>query len=165
MTEGSSGGGWVVGAGDGGFVQSVNSFKIKNDPNFEDVMFGPQMRDAALEVYEMAGGADTTPPRVIKLADGPDPFTPMGKRKRKTTIRFTHDETARVLFKITSKSGATVHKIPATELLPETYKTTWNGRHFKTGKVVKTGSYKYTVTVKDASGNSSNRSGKVWLKR
>ncbi|HZA20833.1 MAG TPA: peptidase, partial [Actinomycetota bacterium] len=37
MTEGSSGGGWIVGKGDSGFVQSVNSFLIKNDPQFEDV--------------------------------------------------------------------------------------------------------------------------------
>ncbi|CAN5653424.1 hypothetical protein BH20ACT23_BH20ACT23_14900 [soil metagenome] len=165
MTEGSSGGGWIVGSGDAGFVQSVNSFKIKNDPQFEDVMFGPQMRDAALEVYETAGGEDTTPPRVTKLSDGPDPFTPTAKRKRKTTIRFTHDETAKVLFKITNRSGATVYRIPATELLPDSYKTVWSGRNFKNNKVVKAGRYKYTLTVTDASGNSSSRSGRVRVKR
>jgi V8-like Glu-specific endopeptidase len=165
MTEGSSGGGWIVGAGDAGFVQSVNSFKIINDPQLEDVMFGPQMRETALEVYEAAGGADTRPPRLTRVFDGPDPFTPLAKKKRKTTIRFTLDETARVLLSIKNKFGATVHKIPATELLPDTYRTVWTGRHFKSGKVVKAGSYKYKFSVTDSRGNQSSKSGRVRVKR
>jgi V8-like Glu-specific endopeptidase len=164
MTEGSSGGGWIVGKGDSGFVQSVNSFFI-NRPEFEDVMFGPQMRDTALKVYEAAGGADTRPPRLTRVFDGPDPFTPLAKKKRKTTIRFTLDETARVLLSIKNKFGATVHKIPATELLPDTYRTVWTGRHFKSGKVVKAGSYKYKFSVTDSRGNQSSKSGRVRVKR
>jgi V8-like Glu-specific endopeptidase len=165
MTQGSSGGGWIVGAGDTGFVQSVNSFMIVNDPQFEDVMFGPQMRNAALEVYEAAGGADTRPPRLTRVSDGPDPFTPLGKNTRRTTIRFNIDETARVLLTIKNTSGATVHKVPATELIPDRYRTRWTGRHFKTGKVVKAGIYKYKLTVTDVSGNSASKSGRVRVKR
>jgi hypothetical protein len=162
MTEGSSGGGWIVGTG---FVQSVNSFMIKNDPQFEDVMFGPQMRNAALEVYEAAGGEDSRPPRLTKVSDGPDPFTPLKKTKRSTRIRFTFDETARVLLTIKSKSGAMVHKVPEAELIPDVYWTHWTGRHFKSGNVVKAGTYKYKITVTDVRGNSSSESGKVRVKR
>lgn len=165
MTGGSSGGGWIV---DGGFVQSVNSFGIEGDPQFEDVMFGPQMRDAALGVYNSAvaaGGPDTTPPKLTKVVDGPDPFTPLGRRKRATKIRFTLNETARVAFVIKSRSGAKVFQIPTSKLEPARYYARWNGRHFKTGRVVKGGIYKYRITATDLTGNTASKSGKVRVKR
>ncbi|MGH2799716.1 MAG: FlgD immunoglobulin-like domain containing protein [Thermoleophilaceae bacterium] len=166
MTGGSSGGGWIVGLE---FVQSVNSFKIVGDPEFEEVMFGPQMRADALEVYTEATGGepeeDTTPPKLTKVTDGPDPFTPLAKKKRKTTIKFTLNELAVVVLKIKNKSGKTVYKIPATELSPDRYFTKWNGKHFKSGKVVKAGTYTYKITATDMADNSASKSKQVTVKR
>ena len=165
MTGGSSGGGWMV---EGGFVQSVNSFGIEGDPQFEDVMFGPQMRDAALGLYNsavIAGGPDTAPPKLTNVVDGPDPFTPLARRKRATKIRFTLNEAARVAFLIKSRSGAKVFKIPTSKLEPARYYARWNGRHFKTGRVVKAGVYTYKITATDPAGNTASKSGKVRVKR
>ena len=165
MTGGSSGGGWIV---DGGFVQSVNSFGILNDPDYEEVMFGPQMKNAALGVYNSAvsaGGPDTSPPKLTKISDGPDPFTPLGRRKRATKIKFSLNETARVAFVIKKRSGVKVWKIPRSKLEPARYYVKWNGRHFKTGKVVKAGVYKYKITATDLAGNTASKSGKVRVKR
>ncbi|MDQ3770956.1 MAG: hypothetical protein M3343_02560 [Actinomycetota bacterium] len=168
MTGGSSGGGWVVGDQ---FVQSVVSFGIINDPDFEDILFGPQLRATALDVYEFVGGAptgpgpDTTAPKITKVSDAPDPFTPLGKKKRKTTISFKINERAVVPSTIKGKSGKTVFKIPAAELAAGSYFFKWNGRHFKTGKVVKAGTYTYTIKATDLAGNSSKKSGKTTVKR
>jgi V8-like Glu-specific endopeptidase len=162
MTGGSSGGGWIV---DGGFVQSVNSFGIVNNPQYEETMFGPQMRDAAFDVYELAAGTDTVAPRLTRVSDGPDPFTPLGDRKRRTKIKFKLNETAFILLTIKNRSGKLVHKIPKTKLAPNFYRTSWNGRHFRTNKVVKGGRYTYKIKATDAAGNSSSKSGKVTLKR
>jgi V8-like Glu-specific endopeptidase len=162
MTGGSSGGGWIV---DDEFVQSVNSFGIEGDPQYEEVMFGPQMRDAALEVYELAAEEDSVPPKLTRVSDGPDPFTPTGKRKRRTTLKFKLDETAFVVLTIKNGKGHVVHRIPKSKLLPDYYRTKWDGRHHKTNRVVKAGSYTYKLTATDLAGNSASKSGKVRVKR
>jgi hypothetical protein len=172
MTGGSSGGGWIVEdpeTGEG-FVHSVNSYGY-DEPSGEeyvDTMFGPQMGNVAAGVYEAAGGdapVDTTAPRLTRVSDGPDPFTPLGKRKRRTKIKFKLNETAFILLTIKNRSGKVVHKIPKTKLPPNFYRTSWNGRHFRTNKVVKGGRYTYKIKATDAAGNSSSKSGKVTLKR
>jgi V8-like Glu-specific endopeptidase len=162
MTGGSSGGGWIV---DGDFVQSVNSFGIVGDPQYEEIMFGPQMRDAAFTVYELAAGEDSVPPRLTRVSDGPDPFTPLGQRKRRTKIKFKLNETAFILLTIKNRSGKLVHKIPKTKLAPNFYWTAWNGRHVRTNKVVRAGRYTYRIKATDLAGNSSSKSGRVTLKR
>ncbi|MGH2825869.1 MAG: trypsin-like serine peptidase [Actinomycetota bacterium] len=166
MTGGSSGGGWIV---QDQFVQSVNSFKIIGDPQFEDIMFGPQLGDVALGVFEDAsggGGGDTTAPRIRGVGDKPDPFTPNGDgRKDKTKIFFSTNEQAVVVFRIKSKSGSTAFKIPGSNLPPNHYFVKWNGRHFTTNKVVKAGTYTYKIKATDASGNSSSKSGRTTVRR
>lgn len=168
MTPGSSGGGWIVEdpVTGGGFVHSVNSYIY---PTIPETMFGPQMGDVAAAVYDAAGGEapppDTTPPRLINVVDGPDPFTPLAKRKRATKIRFTLGETAHVSFVIKSRFGRNVLKEPASKLQPARYYVKWNGRHFKTNMVVKAGRYTYKIKATDVGGNSTNKSGKVTVKR
>jgi V8-like Glu-specific endopeptidase len=165
MTGGSSGGGWIA---EGQYVQSVNSFGILNDPQYEDVMFGPQLRDAALGLYNTAvaaGGPDTTAPRLTRVSDGPDPFTPLRRTRRKTTIKFTLNERADVGLTIKNRSGTTVAKLPTTRLNPGRYGIVWNGRHMRTNKVVKAGTYTYKIKAKDLAANAASKSGKVTLKR
>jgi len=131
-------------------------------------MFGPQMRDAALGVYNTAvsaGGPDTTAPKLTNITDGPDPFTPLGKTKKKTTMKFTLGEKAFVSFTIRSKSGSVVAKIPTASLNANRYSVIWNGRRLKSGKVVKAGIYTYKIVAKDLAGNAASRSGKVRVKR
>lgn len=168
MTGGSSGGGWIVQdpvTGEG-FVHSVNSYGYEG---LEDTMFGPQLGDDALATYVAAGGdappPDTTAPELTNVVDGPDPFTPLGKRKRATKIKFTLNETARVAFVIKNRSGAKVWKIPTSELEPARYYAKWKGRHFRTGRVVKAGRYTYKITATDPAGNTASKSGKVRVKR
>jgi V8-like Glu-specific endopeptidase len=165
MTGGSSGGGWIV---DGQYVQSINSFGIVNDPQYEDVMFGPQLRDAALGLYNRAvaaGGPDTTAPKLTRVSDGPDPFTPLRRTRRKTTIKFSLNEKADVTFTIKNRSGTTVAKVPTERLRAGRYWTTWNGRHMRTNKVVRAGTYTYKIKAKDLAANAASKSGKVTLKR
>jgi V8-like Glu-specific endopeptidase len=173
MTPGSSGGGWIVEDPESGegFVHSVNSYGYE-DPEgemFVDTMFGPQLGNVALAAYEAAGGEgpppDTTPPKLTKVSDGPDPFWPLGKKKRKTTIKFTLNEKADVGFTIKSKGGATVAKVATSRLQPMGYKVLWDGRHMKSNKVVKAGLYTYKIAAKDVAGNSASKSGKVRVKR
>lgn len=168
MTGGSSGGGWIVEdpvSGEG-FLQSVNSYGYDE---FADTMFGPQLGNIALATYEAAGGdgppPDTTPPSLTKVSDGPDPFTPLGKRKRKTTIRFTLNERADVSLTIKSRSGTAVAKLPKSRLNAKSYTVIWNGRHLRTNKVVRAGTYTYRITAKDLAGNTASKSGKVRVKR
>jgi V8-like Glu-specific endopeptidase len=162
MTGGSSGGGWIV---DGEFVQSVNSFGIEGDPQYEEIMFGPQMRDAAFDVYELATGEDTVPPKLTRVSDGPDPFTPTGKRKRYTNIKFKIIEKAFIVLTIKNKQGNLVHRIPKAKLDPDFYYTSWRGRNFRTNKVVKAGTYTYKIKATDLAGNPATKSGKVTVKR
>ncbi|MGH2698115.1 MAG: hypothetical protein ACRDJL_02805 [Actinomycetota bacterium] len=175
MTGGSSGGGWIVEDPESGegLVHSVNSYGY-DDPDgqeYVDTMFGPQMGNVAAAVYEAAGGevdpppADTTPPRLTRVSDGPDPFTPLGKRKRRTRIKFKLNETAVVLLTIRNKRGRLVHRIPKTKLAPNFYRTTWNGRNFRTNKVVKRGRYTYRIKATDTAGNSASKSGRVRVRR
>jgi len=168
MTGGSSGGGWIVEdetTGEG-FVHSVNSYGYVN--GYEDTMFGPQMGNVAAAVHEAAGGEaapDTTPPKLTKVSDGPDPFTPFGKTKKWTNVRFTLGEKAEVAFTVKNKAGTTVAKVPTDRIKAGRYVTSWTGRHMKTNKVVKAGTYNYKITAKDLAGNAISRSGKVTLKR
>jgi V8-like Glu-specific endopeptidase len=165
MTGGSSGGGWIV---DGQYVQSVNSFGIVNDPQYQDVMFGPQLRDSALDLYKTAVGAsgpDTTAPKLTNVADGPDPFYPLGKRKKKTTIRFKLNEEADVSLTIKNRAGRTVAKLPPTRLASGRYSTAWYGRNEKTNRVVKAGRYTYRIKAKDLAKNTTTKSGRVTVKR
>jgi len=170
MTGGSSGGGWIVEdeAGDG-FVHSVNSYGYQTSGNeYEDTMFGPQMGNVAAAVHEAAGGEpdpDTTAPKLTKVSDGPDPFTPLGKTKKWTNIKFTLGEKADVTFTVKSKSGTTVAKIPTERLKAGRYMTSWIGRNMKTNKVVKAGTYTYKIKAKDLAGNAASKSGKVTVKR
>jgi len=132
-------------------------------------MFGPQMGDTAMNVYTAAGGEgplmDTTPPKLTKVVDGPDPFTPLGKRKRATKIRFTLNETAHVTFVIKNRKGAKVFRVPTAKLSPQRYYVKWNGRHFRTNKVVKAGRYTYKITANDMAGNSARKTGKTTVRR
>jgi V8-like Glu-specific endopeptidase len=171
MTGGSSGGGWIVEdetTGEG-FVHSVNSYGYETGGNgYEDTMFGPQMGNVAAAVHEAAGGGaapDTTPPKLTRVSDGPDPFTPFGRTKKKTTIRFTFNERADLTITIKGKSGSTVAKLPTTRVNANSYSIAWNGRSVKTGKVVKAGTYTYKITVKDLAGNATSKSGKSTVKR
>lgn len=172
MTGGSSGGGWIVEdvtSGEG-FVHSVNSYGYDTETGeFADTMFGPQMGDTAMNVYTAAGGEgplmDTTPPKLTKVVDGPDPFTPLGKRKRATKIRFTLNETAHVTFVIKNRKGAKVFRVPTAKLSPQRYYVKWNGRHFRTNKVVKAGRYTYKITANDMAGNSARKTGKTTVRR
>ena len=168
MTQGSSGGGWVVGDE---FVQSVNSFFI-NRPKFEDVMFGPQLGNVALEVYDAASAGfsgvleDTRPPKITGVSDKPDPFTPNGDhRKDKTRIRFSTDEQAVLVLTIKSKSGKTVLKVTPGTQPAASFVVTWGGRHFETNNKVKAGTYTYKISAKDDAGNSSSKSGKTTVRR
>jgi V8-like Glu-specific endopeptidase len=171
MTGGSSGGGWIVEdevTGEG-FVHSVNSYGYETGTEeYEDTMFGPQLGNVAAAVHEAAGGEavpDTTAPRLTNVTDGPDPFTPLRSTKRKTTIRFTLDEEADVTLTIKNKSGTVVAKVPTARLQPNRYSVIWNGRNFRTGKVVKAGTYTYKIKAKDPAGNPAIKSGKVTVKR
>jgi V8-like Glu-specific endopeptidase len=171
MTGGSSGGGWVVEdetTGEG-FVHSVNSYGYETGGNgYEETMFGPQLGNVAAAVHEAAGGEaapDTTAPKLTKVSDGPDPFTPLGKTKKWTNIKFTLGEKADVTFTIKSKSGTTVAKVPTDRLKAGRYMTSWTGRKMKTNKVVKAGTYTYKIKAKDLAGNAASKSGKVRVKR
>jgi V8-like Glu-specific endopeptidase len=171
MTGGSSGGGWIVEdaeTGDG-FVHSVNSYGYETDGNgYEDTMFGPQLGNVAAAVHEAAGGEpppDTTAPRLTRVSDGPDPFTPLRRTRRKTTIKFTLNEKAGVGLTIKNRSGTRVAKLPTTRLNPGRYGIVWNGRHMRTNKVVKAGTYTYRIKAKDLAANAASKSGKVTLKR
>jgi hypothetical protein len=171
MTGGSSGGGWIVedvGTGKG-FVHSVNSFGYETGGNgYEETMFGPQLGNVAAAVHEAAGGEaapDTTAPRLTNITDGPDPFTPLRSTKKKTTIRFTLGEKADVTFTIKNKAGTVVAKLPTTRLQPNRYSVIWNGKNFRTGKIVKAGTYTYKIKAKDLAGNPVTKSGKTTVKR
>jgi V8-like Glu-specific endopeptidase len=171
MTGGSSGGGWIVEdevTGEG-IVQSVNSYGYEADGNeYEETMFGPQLGNVAAAVHEAAGGEaapDTTAPRLTNVTDGPDPFTPLRSTKRKTTIKFTLDEKADVTLTIKSRSGTLVAKLPTTRLQPNRYSVIWNGRNFRTGKVVRAGTYTYKIKAKDLADNPVTKSGKTTVKR
>jgi len=171
MTGGSSGGGWIVEdevTGEG-FVHSVNSYGYETGGNgYEETMFGPQLGNVAAAVHEAAGGEaapDTTAPRLTKVSDGPDPFTPLGKTKKWTNIKFTLGERADLTLTIKGKSGTTVAKIPTARLEAGRYLTSWNGRNMKTNKVVKAGTYTYKIKAKDLAGNAASKSGKVRVKR
>jgi hypothetical protein len=171
MTGGSSGGGWIVedGVTGEGFVHSVNSYgyEVPGD-EYEDTMFGPQMGNVAAAVYEAAGGEadpDTTAPRLTNVTDGPDPFTPLGNTKKKTTIKFSLNEEADVTLTIKSKSGTVVAKLPTARLQPNRYSVIWNGRNVKTNNVVKAGTYTYKIKAKDLAGNPAIKSGKTTVKR
>ena len=171
MTGGSSGGGWIVedvGTGKG-FVHSVNSFGYETGGNgYEETMFGPQLGNVAAAVHEAAGGEaapDTTAPRLTNITDGPDPFTPLRSTKKKTTIRFTLGEKADVTFTIKNKAGTVVAKLPTTRLQPNRYSVIWNGKNFRTGKIVKAGTYTYKIKAKDLAGNPMTKSGKTTVKR
>jgi hypothetical protein len=171
MTGGSSGGGWIVedvGTGKG-FVHSVNSFGYETGGNgYEETMFGPQLGNVAAAVHEAAGGEaapDTTAPRLTNITDGPDPFTPLRSTKKKTTIRFTLGEKADVTFTIKNKAGTVVAKLPTTRLQPNRYSVIWNGKNFRTGRIVKAGTYTYKIKAKDLAGNPMTKSGKTTVKR
>jgi V8-like Glu-specific endopeptidase len=165
MTGGSSGGGWIVedGVTGQGFVHSVNSYVYETGTKeYEDTMFGPQLGNVAAAVYEAAGGEaapDTTAPKLTNVTDGPDPFTPLGNTKKKTTIKFSLDEEADVRITIKNRSGATVAKLPTTRLNPDRYGIVWNGRHMRTNKVVKAGTYTYKIKAKDLAANAASKSG------
>ena len=163
MTGGSSGGGWIVG---GEFVQSVNSYGLVG---LDEVLFGPQLRDVALGVYELAGGEvpeDETPPRITRLSDRPDPFSPNGDgRKDRTRIKFRVNEPVKLLFTIKNKRRKTVYKISVPNLSAGAYFIIWRGRHFKTNRLVKRGRYAYRVRAVDAAGNRTVKAGRSRVKR
>jgi hypothetical protein len=171
MTGGSSGGGWIVEDVETGqgFVHSVNSYGYETGGNgYEDTMFGPQMGNVAAAVHEAAGGdapPDTIAPRLTRVSDGPDPFTPLRRTKKRTIIRFALDERADLTLTIKGKSGRTVAKLPRTRVNADRYAVAWYGRNEKTNKVVKAGTYTYKITVKDPARNASSKSGKVRVKR
>jgi len=171
MTGGSSGGGWIVEDTEAGvgFVHSVNSYGYETGGSkYEDTMFGPQMGNVAAAVYEAAGGQappDTIAPRLTRVSDGPDPFTPLRRTKKRTIIRFALDERADLTITIKGKSGRTVAKLPTTRVNADRYAVAWYGRNEKTNKVVKAGTYTYKITVKDPARNASSKSGMVRVKR
>ena len=171
MTGGSSGGGWIVEdetTGEG-FVHSVNSYGYETGGNgYEDTMFGPQQGNVAAAVHEAAGGEaapDTIPPNLTKVSDQPDPFTPFGRTKKKTTIRFKFDERADLTITIKNKAGTTLAKLPTTRVNANGYSIFWNGRSERTGNVVRAGRYTYKIMVKDLAGNATSKSGKTTVKR
>ena len=171
MTGGSSGGGWIVEdteTGEG-FVHSVNSYGYETGGNgYEDTMFGPQMTNVAAAVHEAAGGdapPDIIKPRLTRVSDGPDPFTPLRRTKKRTTIRFTLDERSDLTLTIKNKAGTTVAKLRKTRVNADRYSIAWNGRHMRTNKVVKAGYYTYKIMATDLAGNPANKSGRVRVKR
>jgi flagellar hook assembly protein FlgD len=70
-----------------------------------------------------------------------------------------------VTLTVKNRSGTTVAKIPTARLIAGRYLTSWTGRHMRTNKVVKAGTYTYKIKAKDLAGNATAKSGRVTLKR
>jgi FlgD Ig-like domain len=152
-----------------GVVHSVNSYGYETGGNgYEDTMFGPQMGNVAAAVHAAAGGEagpDNTAPRLTRVSDGPDPFTPLGRTKKRTTIKFSLDERSDLTLTIKNKSGTTVAKLRTTRVNADRFSIAWNGRHFRTNRVVRAGPYTYKIMAKDLAGNRVDKSGRVRVKR
>ena len=164
MEGGSSGGGWVL---DNGQVNSNVSYGYPSNSALEDVMFGPYFGTGAENVFDAAtssDGEDVIPPRITRVRDKPDPFTPNGdRRKDKTRISFSVNEAARVVVAI-KKKGRTVIKSPIVKTGPGSLTLKWNGGN-NHGKKVKSGRYTYVIKAKDDAGNSARKSGKTTVRR
>ncbi|HEY7874776.1 MAG TPA: hypothetical protein VIG64_06600 [Actinomycetota bacterium] len=70
MTQGSSGGGWIVG---GSFLNSDISYGIEGEP---DVLFGPYFGDAAATIYERAARSTLPGPLPTETPPVEPPVTP-----------------------------------------------------------------------------------------
>lgn len=162
MENGSSGGGWIH---DGDTLISNVSYGYPTNPALEEVFFGPQLTNGAQNVYNAASAVDTQPPRITKVSDKPDPFTPNGDgNKDVTRIRFTVNEGFDLLLTI-KKGGTNAVRLVANNRAAGSYVFTWNGRKNNSGKKVKGGKYTYSIKATDDDGNSSTKSGRTRLRR
>jgi V8-like Glu-specific endopeptidase len=162
MEGGSSGGGWIH---DGDTVVSNVSYGYPTNPALEDVFFGPQLTNNAQNVYDAASAVDTQPPRITKVSDRPDPFTPNGDgRKERTRIQFSVNETFDIVFTI-KRNGNTFVRIVDSDLPAGNYLVTWNGRKNFNGKKVNSGKYTYSIKATDDDGNPATKSGKTTVRR
>ncbi len=161
MEGGSSGGGWIH---DGDTVVSNVSYGYPNSA-LEDVLFGPQLTDTAEAVYNAASTADTQPPRITKVSDKPDPFTPNGDGKKDVTrIRFTVNEDFDLVLTI-KRGGKNAVRLVSNNRSAGSYVFIWNGRKNNSGKKVKSGKNTYSIKATDDDGNSATKSGKSTVRR
>ncbi|MFN2594154.1 MAG: hypothetical protein ABR579_04610 [Actinomycetota bacterium] len=113
-------------------------------------------------------GADTTAPRVVNAYASPTTFTPLARKHKVTVINWESSENVVPTVKITSKKTgkvvATFTSGGAVEPPLDNWYAKWTGK--VGGRVLPSGSYKWTISVVDTSGNrGAPVSGIVHLKR
>ncbi|MGH2730423.1 MAG: hypothetical protein ACRDJI_07405, partial [Actinomycetota bacterium] len=95
---------------------------------------------------------DQTAPKIRNAGDGPDPFTPLGIRRRKTTISWRLNEEATVDVGIFKANGNLVKAIVTRRVLGAgDWFAKWNGKNLN-GRI-KPGTYDYVIIARDATGN------------
>jgi hypothetical protein len=103
---------------------------------------------------------DNVRPGIRNVGDGPDPFTPLGVRRRKTTISWRLTEEATVDVGIFKPNGNLVKGIVIRAVRgPGNWVAKWNGKNLN-GRI-KPGTYDYVIVARDASGNVARRGGSV----
>ena len=193
MTEGSSGGGWII---DNQYLNSNVSYGVEGKPN---VFYGPYFGDAAATLYASASTStlpgplpdptesaaagtptstptatatasspppgDTIAPELTGVLDKPDPFSPNGDGYHdKVKIYFTLSESSNVTITIFKPSGARLGTLVSVDgVKAARYKARWNG---KVGRdAVRNGTYGYLIKAIDAAGNTGSVRGTTTVRR
>lgn len=167
MTNGSSGGGWIV---DGRYLNSNVTYFYKDHPG---TLYGPYFGSVAASLFDEASnstatgslpsGSPTPPPSGDKVRPSlsgvyakPATFSPNGDGQADVTkLHWTQSETATILLTIKNSSGRTVVKMVSRDpILAASWYAKWDG-HDANGKLQKPGVYTFKLVATDVAGNVS----------
>lgn len=108
---------------------------------------------------------DTAAPILSYVTDRPDPFTPNGDgRQDRVKIYWDINERAYTQVKVFSAAGTLVRSFQASWIDPGSWYVPWNGRN-RAGRLVRSGTYIYKITARDAAANVRANSGRVSVRR
>lgn len=107
---------------------------------------------------------DDEPPRISDVRDAPDPFTPDGNGKKdRVKISWTVSESSDNKVVWRNRRGRIVRTFRGS-VAPGSVYIKWNGTT-DFGKKAGSGTFTYTISAQDSSGNRSSATGKTRLRR
>lgn len=108
---------------------------------------------------------DIAAPGITNVSDRPDPFSPNGDGYRdKVRIAWTLGEAATTSLEIFNRYGTRVRNFGSYLIDAGDWFYKWNGRN-NSGRRVRSGTYTYVITARDAAGNFTVRRGSVTVRR